>query len=55
MGEVGFVKRLMEDSTVDEDVKMGLKGLVKEGRLEIVNGGLSANDESCSYYESIMD
>lgn len=45
----------MQDEYVDQDVKMAFQLLVKQGRIEIVNGGLSANDEACSYYEGIIE
>ena len=40
---------------MEETVKVGFIRLVREGRVEIVNGGLSANDEACTYYEAVID
>jgi alpha-mannosidase len=36
-------------------VKAKVKQFVKEGRLEILNGGWSANDEACPIFEDIID
>lgn len=36
--------------TIKEDVKR----LVKEGRLEFINGGIVSNDEACPTYEEII-
>ena len=55
LAETGFIKRFIDDKEVMDELKVGLEMLVDTGKIEIVNGGLSANDEACSYYESIMD
>ena len=36
------------------DTKEKVKGLVREGRLEFINGGWSMNDEACPHYEDIL-
>ena len=32
-----------------------VKQLVREGRLEFVNGGWSMHDEACTHYEDMLD
>ena len=38
-----------------EDLKAQVRGLVKEGRLEFVNGGWSMHDEACAHYEDMIN
>jgi lysosomal alpha-mannosidase len=40
----------LQNSTTKENVKK----LVKEGRLEFINGGWVSNDEACPTYEEII-
>lgn len=37
------------------DTKDLVRKLVKEGRLEFINGGWSMNDEAATYYTDIVD
>lgn len=34
-----------------DDLKTAVRGLVREGRLEFVNAGMSMHDEACTHYE----
>jgi alpha-mannosidase len=36
-------------------MKNQVRALVNEGRLEIVNGGWTMNDEACPHYEDILN
>jgi lysosomal alpha-mannosidase len=36
-------------------LKSKVKSLIAEGRLELINGGWSENDEACPIYEDIID
>ena len=38
-----------------EEKKQEVKQLVKEGRLELLNGGWVMNDEACTYYDDIIE
>lgn len=42
---------LRQDEKVQADVKM----LINEGRLEIIGGAWSMNDEACTHYQSVVD
>jgi len=55
MSETGFIQLFMEDQYIDNSYKEGLKMMIKEGRIEVVNGGYAANDEATTYYEDIID
>mmetsp|Transcript_641 Transcript_641/g.577 ORF Transcript_641/g.577 Transcript_641/m.577 type:complete len:80 (-) Transcript_641:502-741(-) len=53
LAEIGFLAKWFRDPTaqgVEEFTKF-----VKNGQIEIINGGWSANDEACAYYEDIID
>jgi len=39
----------------DEKVRADVKMLINEGRLEIVGGAWSMNDEACTHYHSLVD
>ncbi|XP_070524278.1 lysosomal alpha-mannosidase isoform X4 [Cardiocondyla obscurior] len=39
----------------DEKVRADVKMLINEGRLEIIGGAWSMNDEACTHYHSIVD
>lgn len=36
-------------------MKTAVRGLVRDGRLEIVNGGWSMHDEACAHYEDMIN
>jgi hypothetical protein len=36
-------------------MKNKVRQLVKQGRLEIVNGGWSMHDEACTHYEDMIN
>lgn len=36
-------------------MKSNVRELVKQGRLEIVNGGWSMHDEACPHYEDLLN
>ncbi len=38
----------------NETTRAEVRGLVKEGQLEFINGGWTANDEACPTYEEII-
>ena len=38
-----------------EERKEAVRQLVREGRLEFVNGGWSMHDEACTHYEDMID
>ncbi|XP_018301818.1 lysosomal alpha-mannosidase isoform X1 [Mycetomoellerius zeteki] len=39
----------------DENVRADVKMLINEGRLEIIGGAWSMNDEACTHYHSLVD
>lgn len=50
--EIGFFKIWWEEQS---DLKRAkFRKLVKTGRWEFVNGGISMNDQACTYYEDII-
>ena len=51
--EIAFLERWWNEQ--NDAVKKSVKDLVKEGRLEFVNGGWSMNDEGCTHYNAIID
>ncbi len=53
--ESGFLQRFMEDRLVSGEIKERMKRLVSEGRVELVNGGIAANDHATTYYEDTID
>ena len=38
-----------------DEMKNKVRQLVKQGRLEIVNGGWSMHDEACTHYEDMIN
>ena len=50
--EMAFFMRWWRQQT--DDMKTKVRGLVKDGRLEFVNGGWSMNDEAATHYEDII-
>ena len=38
-----------------EEMKEQVRELVKEGRLEIANGGWSMHDEACTHYDDMIN
>eukprot|EP00330_Aristerostoma_sp_ATCC50986_P006601 CAMPEP_0114576940 /NCGR_PEP_ID=MMETSP0125-20121206/1664_1 /TAXON_ID=485358 ORGANISM="Aristerostoma sp., Strain ATCC 50986" /NCGR_SAMPLE_ID=MMETSP0125 /ASSEMBLY_ACC=CAM_ASM_000245 /LENGTH=60 /DNA_ID=CAMNT_0001765881 /DNA_START=244 /DNA_END=426 /DNA_ORIENTATION=- len=40
---------------IDETNRTALKTAIEKGNIEFVNGGWTANDEACAYYEDIAD
>ena len=42
-------------SNITEEKKQQVKDLVKEGRLEFINGGYVMHDEAASYYQHMID
>jgi len=53
IAEVAFFKRWWRDQT--ETVKENYRRFLREGQVEFINGGWSATDEACSYYEDLID
>ena len=51
--EMGFFSMWWADQT--EEMKEKVRGLVKSGQLEFVNGGWSMNDEACTHYTEIIN
>ena len=51
--EMSFFKRWYEKQT--EEIKQKVKNFIKEGRLEIINGGWVMHDEAASYYKHSID
>ena len=51
--EMCFFKRWYDKQT--EKIKQQVKNFIKEGRLEIINGGWVMHDEACSYYKHSID
>ena len=51
--ETAFLKRWYDEQT--DDAKKTFKKLVEEGRLVIVGGGWSMNDEAAAHYQGIID
>ena len=39
----------------DEETKDTVRSLIDEGRLEIIGGGWTMNDEAVTHYQSILD
>ncbi len=39
----------------DDELKSQVRGLVNQGRLEIVNAGWSMHDEACTHYEDMIN
>ena len=37
-----------------EDIKQGVRTLVSQGRLELLNAGWSMHDEACPHYEDMI-
>ena len=37
-----------------EDIKQGVRTLVSQGRLELLNAGWSMHDEACPHYEDLI-
>ena len=56
LSEMGYIIRYMEDTQNNNESNINrLKEYIQNNRIEIVNGGYSANDEATSYYEDIID
>ena len=51
--EMSFFKRWYDKQT--EQIKQKVKDFIKEGRLEIINGGWVMHDEAGSYYKHSID
>ena len=51
--EMIFFSRWYYNQT--EEIKIKVKELIKEGRLEIINGGWVMHDEACSHYKHLLD
>ena len=51
--EIAFFERWWNQQT--PHMQALVKNLVKEGRLEFINGGWSMNDEACTHYNAIID
>jgi len=51
--EMNFFKRWYDKQT--EQIKQKVKDFIKEGRLEIINGGWVMHDEAGSYYKHSID
>ena len=51
--EMCFFKRWYDKQA--EKIKQKVKNFIKEGRLEIINGGWVMHDEACSYYKHSID
>ncbi|CDW78460.1 lysosomal alpha-mannosidase [Stylonychia lemnae] len=50
--EIYYFQRWWEEQT--DDIKQQVQLLVKEGRLEFVNGGISSQDEACTSFEEAI-
>lgn len=53
MAEVSYFERWWRDQS--EDRRNTFRDFVKNKQWEFMNGGWTANDEACAYYEDIMD
>ncbi|XP_071953152.1 lysosomal alpha-mannosidase-like [Antedon mediterranea] len=51
--EIAFFARWWHEQ--DDEMKLNVKKLVNEGRLEFINGGWCMNDEASTHYNSIID
>lgn len=51
--EVWFLKRWWEWSPGEE--RAAFRNLLENGQIEIVNGGMSTNDEACIYHDHLID
>ena len=51
--EIAFFEKWWNE--IDESIKEIVKGFVKEGRLEFINGAYSMHDEAASYYQHSID
>lgn len=51
--EMGFFSMWWRDQT--DDTKAIVRGLVKSGRFEFINGGWSMHDEACTHYEDMIN
>ena len=51
--EMIFFSRWYYNQT--EEIKQKVKEFIKEGRLEIINGGWVMHDEACSHYKHLLD
>ncbi|EAS04708.3 glycoside hydrolase family 38 amine-terminal domain protein (macronuclear) [Tetrahymena thermophila SB210] len=51
--EIGFLSMWWDRQT--EDVRQKYKDLVKNGQIEIINGGWTMHDEATTYFEDIID
>ena len=51
--EMAFFTRWWNEQ--DDSMKEAVKGLVKSGQLEFINGGWSMNDEAATHYNAIID
>lgn len=53
MAEVSYFERWWRDQS--EERRNIFRGFLKNNQFEFINGGWTANDEACAYYEDIMD
>ena len=51
--EIAFFKLWWKEQT--NKTKEEFSNLVKNRKIEFLNGAISSNDEACSYYEDIID
>ena len=51
--EMSFFKRWYDNQT--DKIKQTVKNFIKEGRLEIINGGWVMHDEAGTYYKHLID
>jgi len=51
--EIAYFEKWYNDIT--EEKKRQVKELIKEGRLEFINGGYVMHDEAASYYQHMID
>ena len=51
LGDVYYFKRYQ---TQNEDTKQKVKLYIKQGRLDLVHGGMVSNDEACTNYAAII-
>ena len=52
VGDIAFFRKYYE--SCDNEKKDAIKGLVNNGQLEIVHGGLVSNDEATTNYADIL-